>query len=149
MVALYAGGGPARIFSPAGTAGAVQGFRAPSGSIYGARLSTALAGNIVFRALDGGAALLIQTGQTVITAAAASMAYAGVNITLNAKRFAQVTSGTLTYTPNSVPLLQQFRATVTSATETYVPVLVEAYNVVVSQYVGFLSRVSNNLGIRF
>ena len=52
MVALYAGGGPARIFSPAGTAGAVQGFRALSGAIYGARLSTALAGDIVFRVDD-------------------------------------------------------------------------------------------------
>lgn len=149
MVALYAGGGPARIFSPAGTAGAVQGFRALSGAIYGARLSTPLAGTFVFRALDGGASLLIQTGQTVISASAAAMSYAGVNITLNAKRFAQVGTGTLTYAPQPVGFLQQFRASVTAATETYVPVLVAAYNVVVSQYVGFLSRVSNNLGIRF
>ena len=149
MVALYAGGGPARIFSPAGTVAPVQGFRALSGAIYGARLSTALAGTFVFRAIDGGAALLLQAGQTIVMITAAGIGYAGVSITLNAKRFAQVNTRTLTYTPNSVTLLQQFRATVTGASETYVPVLVAAYNVVVSQYVGFLSRVSNNLGIRF
>jgi hypothetical protein len=77
------------------------------------------------------------------------LAYAGQAVSVNAARAIQVIAGAIAYVAQDVPLLRQYRAFITAATKTYVPVLVNSYNIIASAYVGFISRVSNYLGIRF
>lgn len=169
---LQAGGAPARLVRPPGTPGAVQGFRAFGSALSGGRLTTALPNNIRLYFGDGGSSLVISAGgQTIITitaggivytpgslnvlkttvvqVTAGAVAYAGQAVTVNAARAIQVIAGAIAYVAQDVPLLRQYRAFITAATKTYVPVLVNSYNIIASAYVGFISRVSNYLGIRF
>lgn len=169
---LQAGGAPARLVRPPGTPGAVQGFRAFGSALSGGRLTTALPNNIRIYFRDGGSSLVIAAaGQTLIAITAGGIvytpgslnvlkataiqvtagaaAYTGRAITLNARRSVQVIAGGIAYVARDVTLLRQYRAFITVTTKTYVPVLVNSYNIIASAYVGFISRVSNYLGIRF
>jgi hypothetical protein len=169
---LQAGGAPASLVRPPGTPGAVQGFRAFGSPLSGGRLTTALPNNIRLYFGDGGSSLVISAGgqtliaitaagivyapgtlnvlkTTLVQATSAAMAYTGQAVSVGSNRIIQVIAGAIAYVAQDVTLLRQYRAFVTAASKTYVSILVNSYNIVASTYVGFISRVSNYLGIRF